>query len=445
MSKFAEELPRRIFLVCIVLLGLAGTFAYGALAYRFNLQPVPILKDLYKDVSEVLNPSDRVLDVQGGRTYGDPIDTPLPDAIAPGLLVVAGSTGKRVTSVRIITRSGDVVHEWRPVWDEIWPADEGNFPERPVEGMYLHGVAVLPDGSLVANFEHQSTFRLDPCGNILWKLDNLGHHSVHPATDGTVWVSAEDRSASEETKYPFHEAPLRSWTMQQIGVDGEILRTIRVIDVLFQNDLAGLLYLSSLSSGEPIVSGDTLHLNDVDVFPEGWESGVFSPGDLMMSLRNINTIAVVDGETLELKFLSVGRVVRHHDPDFLDGDRISVFDNRIQSLAPEAGPPHSRIVEMDARTGDAKTVVDGASEEMPFFTQIMGMHQRLANGNILVVPSGEGRVLEFTSDARLAWRYDNRVEPEENLRVFMAGVLPATMNEDFFRRIVAECETPQDR
>lgn len=70
----------------------------------------------------------------------------------------------------------------------------------------------------------------------------------------------------------------------------------------------------------------------------------------------------------------------------------------------------------------------------------MGVHQRLENGNILVVPSDEGRVLEFTADGRLVWRYDNRVAPNMNRRTYMAMVLPEHMDEAFFRERSKNCK-----
>jgi hypothetical protein len=351
--------------------------------------------------------------------------------------MVVDDVGGRNTAVRVLDRAGAVLHEWRVVWSEIWSPAEGGFAEPPVGEMYLHGATLLPDGSLVANFEHRSTVRLDPCGGVVWKLDNLGHHSVHLADDGTIWVAAETPVDSGETGYPNHRAPLRSWTLQNISAEGEVLRTLPVIDLFLQNGIEGLLYMSSLRNGAPVVSGDTLHLNDVETFPEGLASELFEPGDLMVSLRNINGLFVFDGEDLTLKFDSVGRFMRQHDPDFMAGDVISVFDNRNFTVDGDFGPPESRIVEIDAATGAARPVLDRSAEE-GFFTEIMGQHQRLENGNILVVSSGEGRVLEFTPEGRLAWAYENQDGPRTR-RVYGAEILSDRMDAAFFRAAAARC------
>lgn len=438
MNRLRERVPLVVFLSSVIFVFLGGSFLYGAFAYKFGWPPIPQLMYIYAMVEEVVSPSDRILETSN-LLHDDPLAAPLPEALQPGLVLVAADIVARQTSVKVMDRTGRVIHEWRPVWSEIWPEGEGNFVTRPVEGMYLHGLDLLPDGSLVANFEHQSTFRLDPCGNLLWKLDNLGHHSVHYADDGTLWVSAEDYIAEAPTGIPNYDAPVRSWKLQQLNLDGEILRNIPVIGLLQDNDLHGLLYLAATQNRSPSVSGDTLHLNDIETFPANMQSEIFTPGDLLISLRNINTVLVIDPKDLKVKFISVGRVLRQHDPDFVPGDRISIFDNH-NVPDPKTGQLASRIVEIDVASGIAATVLKGTGEE-PFYTDIMGVHQRLANGNILVVPSGEGRVLEFTPEGRLSWRWDNRVSNNLNRRVYMAKILPANMDEAFFQARQAACKT----
>lgn len=425
----------RTFVATSLTICIFGSFIYGAVAYKNNWQPIPWALYVYSTVAEVLNPSDRILKTDAVDIEAA-LSTPLPDALQPGLLLVAGDIADRETAVRVIDRDGNVIHEWRPIWSEIWPSYEGSFPSRPVEGMYLHGVELLPDGSLVANFEHQSTFRLDPCGNVLWKLDNLGHHSVHYSDDGTIWVPAEEFS-KDPSGIPNYYGDVRRWTIQQLNVEGEVLRVIPVIKLLQDNDLEGLLYLMDTSNGSPSATGDTLHLNDIETFPKDMESNIFDAGDLLISLRNINTVLVVDPNNLRIKFLSVGRFLRQHDPDFIAGDRISLFDNH-NVPNPENGNLASRIIELDAHSGTSTTVLD-ATSEASFFTEIMGVHQRLPNGNILVTASGEGRVLEYTPTGRLAWRYDNRVSDSLNRRVYMAMVLPETMDKAFFVSRRAAC------
>ncbi len=440
-----EKVAQWVFYFCLVFIVVAGSFLYGAFAFRGGYWPIPQMKSMLAAYREFRNPDGGMLRKDTGYDVSSVPEIINADALQPGLVLVAGISEGRNTGVKVMERDGTIVQEWDVNWSEIWGPTEGNFPEqrRPKTGMYLHGMDLLPTGDLVANFEALSTIRMDVCGDLVWKLDNLGHHSVHydPA-DNTLWVNAEDYIEEGPTGYPLHKAPLRSDSIQQLDLDGNLLRDIPIIDIFLKNDLAGMLYMSNLSwmSRGPgdYVSGDTMHLNNVETFPTGVESETFAPGDLLMSIRNINTVMVVDPETLEIKFISTGPVVRQHDSDFLGGDVISIFDNANQTDDPRFGKAASRIVEIDARTGEHSVALDGAGKT-PFYSDVMATHERLPNGNILVNESMWGRILEFTPEGELVYSYTNAIGPREIGRTFEAQVLPESMDKAFFETARAAC------
>jgi len=425
------------FLSYSALLG-GGALAYGVVANMRNWFPVPQMDAVREQVKELLPGTDDflILDTVRHETTVETLGE-----VAPGLVMVSGDYEPRKTAVRVMTRDGEIVHEWRIPWGDVWPAGDGEFPQgrRPASDMYLHGIDILPDGSIVANFEHLSTFRMDICGEIVWKLDNLGHHSVHyDAGSDTIWVSAEDYFASGRTDFDYHVAPLRSWTLQELDLKGNILRDIPVIDILLQNERDGLLYLSFLDNVGVRVSGDTLHLNDVETFPADMEEGFFTRDDVVISLRNISTVMVIDRNTLEAKLVSVGEVLRQHDPDFISGDVISIFDNRFPH--PRGRPRASHIVEWDGPSGEMTRVLSGDGE-YPFFTAVMGSHERLPNGNIILTEADGGRVLEYSADGDLVWRFSNRwaENAARNLRVYNVDVLGPEMDAAFFEERTAQC------
>ncbi|GMG83058.1 arylsulfotransferase family protein [Paralimibaculum aggregatum] len=418
-----------------------AAFGYGVLAHKDDLFPVPLMREVQRDL-RALVVNDLALDTV---RHAAPVETLLPDRLAPGLLAISGADTDFHPVVRVVDRKGAVVQRWRPDWfalfDDIAFVPEARRP-KAAPNAYPHGLAVLPDGGIVLNFEHLATAAYDACGGLRWALPNLGHHSVHVTETGEIWVAAEVYHDADPVPYANHRAPLRAWTAQRISADGQVLETIDIIALLERLGLRGLLHLSTQMQRETEVTGDTLHLNDVETFPEGLASGIFTPGDLMLSLRNINTVLVLDRETGAVLFQSTGQVLRHHDPDFVAGDRISVFDNN-NTLPAREPVPASRVVEIDARTGALTEVLSGAPGAAaggePFFTDIMGSHQRLANGNILVASGAEGRLLEFLADGRLAWRYSNRISEDRNGWIYDALLLPPDMDAGFFEEARAAC------
>jgi hypothetical protein len=130
----------------------------------------------------------------------------------------------------------------------------------------------------------------------------------------------------------------------------------------------------------------------------------FSPGDLLVSMRNTNTIAVIDRTTKLVKWHLSGLFVRQHDADFLPNGHLMVYDN--QGGDPACGG--SRVLEIDPAIQSIVWKYDGCGEK-PFFSLTRGVQNRLADGNVLTVEPHAGRVLEVTGDAqpRLVWEYYN--------------------------------------
>jgi hypothetical protein len=180
----------------------------------------------------------------------------------------------------------------------------------------------------------------------------------------------------------------------------------------------------------PQVSGDTLHLNDVEIFPSHLQPGVFTKGDVMISLRDINAVMVFNPDTLKIKYLSIGKVVRQHDPDFIDGDSISIFDNN--TVAPESQSPQSRIVVLSTMNEQVQVIYPG-SDKQPFFTAIMGKHQWLPNGNMLITESVKGRAFEIDPEGELVWEYFNVVDKGLLAMVDEAQRLPSFFTQAFFK------------
>lgn len=436
---------KKLFIFSTITVVTTAVYTLGAISYKENLPPIPELNRIYIEILELLNPSSNLL-YKSGIKNSEEIFYPHPEKASEGLILISESSGEsdRSSNLKVITRNGTVVHEWFPRWNKVWGDAEGNFPgdRRPSDGygMYLHGVALSKDGGYIANFDHLSTFKSDICGNIEWKLDNLGHHSVYIENDNEIWVGSENYIENNLQKYKNHNTPYRSWILQKIDTNGNIIKNISVNNVLEKNGLTGLLYLSNISNQITSVMGDTLHLNDIEVFPKNYKSELFSPGDLMFSLRNINAFFVINQETLKIKYFSIGQTLRHHDPDFLPNGNISVFDNR--NLRPSKGIESSRVIEINPITGNGKSEIELEIETAngnPFFTDIMGNHQTLSNGNKLLVVSEEGTVMELDRNGEIIWSYTNWIDNNNTGRIFNAEILPKKIDKKFFLERKENC------
>jgi Arylsulfotransferase (ASST) len=99
-------------------------------------------------------------------------------------------------------------------------------------------------------------------------------------------------------------------------------------------------------------------------------------------------------------------------------------------VAPESQGAQSRIVAVCA-TNDQMQVIYSGSSERPFYTQQMGKHQWLPNGNILIVETEKGRAFEVDSEGALVWEYFHLVDKGRLAALSDAVRLPAFFTSSF--------------
>ena len=335
----------------------------------------------------------------------------------PGLSLVTEIAADRNISAKIVDLAGNTVHQWDIDWFEMWPNPQ-HLPEKIVPktkpGTSIHGAVLMKNGDLVFNFESKGLIRIDPNGEVVWRLPYLTHHSIHQHDDGNLWVSGTKYQTEKVSRLSNLVPPFYEETILEITPEGEILREWYVADILRKNGYTGLLYLGSLNNENTAIQGDDrllgktdiLHLNDVEPFSDKLQPGFFQPGDIMISLRNINTVLVFNADSEKIKFISIGQLVRQHDPDFIDGDTLSVFDNN--NTAGEA-KPQSKIVIISAKDNTSEVFFEGSQDD-PFFTRVMGKHQWQPNGNLLITESMSGRGFEVDRQGNVVWEYINYVD-----------------------------------
>jgi hypothetical protein len=144
---------------------------------------------------------------------------------------------------------------------------------------------------------------------------------------------------------------------------------------------------------------DAVHTNTIEVLtPEmakkspGWKAG-----QLLITVRSLDAIAVLDPDTRSIVWAATGPWRRPHDAQFLANGDLLLFDNKGLGNS-------SRVMEYDPRTQAIPWSYDG--ENRPeFFSRERGMSQRLANGNTLAVNSVGGEILEVTPQKEVVWSY----------------------------------------
>jgi hypothetical protein len=184
----------------------------------------------------------------------------------------------------------------------------------------------------------------------------------------------------------------------RVSEGGDVLESIRVLDILYANDLEHLLFQYDR------LSGDVLHTNDVEPLDASLagEYPLFDAGDLLVSLRWLNLVFVFDPETVEVKWHASDPFIWQHDPDFIGDGWIGIFDNnRVRGEATGEG---SRIIGFQPHT-DSVDVLFRPTHLDRFYTHERGKWKRLENGNMLLTEATTGRVVEVSPNGRAVWEW----------------------------------------
>jgi hypothetical protein len=311
----------------------------------------------------------------------------------------------------LVSPEGEEIHTWGINYSDVWPKAPHLEYQAPDNRISIHGAVLYPNGDVLFNFEDGNfptgggLVKIDKCSNLLSSLAENTHHSVFRDDNGYVWVASHVFHRKEDNGFKFIKAPYHDDYVLKLSPDGKVLDRIFILEAIYRSGLEGLMRFRNRWVIEK--NHEPVHLNKVEVLSKKWADKFpfFKAGDIMISLRNINTIAVLDKDSKLVKWWMNGAFSNQHDPDFLPNGHILLFDNRWHRRT-EGG---SRIIEIDPVS--RKIVWEYYGDDAhPFYSELRGKQQLLENDNILVTDSEGGRVFEITRKGKIVWEYLNALE-----------------------------------
>ena len=408
--KFWLHLPFGCFVVAILCL----CFTYGVAVGKWHIFPHRLLNIGWDSLREL---GDRKPDfIHPARYEGEGVVVYESDQIWPGVTLVTGAwkdTDDWHLGVLLIGLDGEVLHKWKTNPRDIWeksPHDDcyAGLHDDKTE-TYVHGVLLLSNGDIVFNLEFFGLVRMNSNSEVVWKLPYRTHHSIFQDNEGNYWVCGGRCHESYIPEYVGLKPPLTEDMIVKVSPEGVIEREISLLEVIYKSGYDGLLR---------VYTGDILHLNDVEILSERKADAfdLFQAGDIMVSMRHINSIFVIGGKTERIKWSMTHPFISQHDPDFTEDGYITVFDNHSDYAGGRYLDQGSRIVRIEPSTRKVTTFY-GWKEDQYFFTEVGGMLQHLPNGNMLITESRAGRVFEITTDGQIVWswiapRWDGKNVPE---------------------------------
>jgi hypothetical protein len=416
-------------------------FAYGLAAGMFGWFPTQTIRDGIRAAKDWganaeqyarVSPSKHLRPM---RHDGDGVNRYIADKTQPGLTLLSGMWGEQL-GVRLVSLEGETLHEWQMSYNATFPT-AAHLDIQPHDwDTNIHGMVAEPNGDLIFNFEHHGLVSINACSEENWKVPTESHHVVFKAHDGNFWVADSTLITKRDPRFHWMKAPYYEEKISVLSTDGELLREISLLEILYNSGLENLLI--EPTEGVPadgVFKGwvtttreDVTHLNDIEVLsPELADAfELFEAGDIMLSLRNLDLIIVVDGKTELVKWAMTGPWLMQHDPDFLASGNIMLFDNRAK-ISKRVGTDGSRILEVDPTSREIEVAYQGNPDDI-FFTAQMGKQQPLENGNILIASADGGRAFEVNRAGETVWEYINRWSDKKVAVITEAQRVP----EDYF-------------
>jgi hypothetical protein len=400
---------------------LAG-YGGGFVSHKYGLFPVGVIRSLRSEAPEVASlplPPGYWKHARSSRSTNSP-DSELSEDERTALLSIpylpGTEIGAEASGVTVFDESrayagynlyvsgfgpeavlmdmeGRLMHRWELPFEEAFPDLE------PYDRtLCWRRARLLPDGGLLAIYEYAGIVRIDRESKKIWAYSERNHHDLDIDQEGSIYVLSQKNRRNP-----------RSDALELIGDDvitilsddGEVLREISIYDCFERSEYAPILERLA-------PRGDVFHTNTLTILDDTWEerSDVFMEGNLLISIKRLDTIAIIDPRAERVVWALSGLWSKQHQPVLLRNGHMLVFDNR-----PEA--TWSRVLELDPFSQQIIWEYRG-DEQSPFYSEVGGSNQRLPNGNTLITETDFGRGLEVTPDGTIVWEFVNPRRAGEN-------------------------------
>jgi hypothetical protein len=303
----------------------------------------------------------------------------------------------------LMDMDGRILHEWRADFRTLFPADGPKAPAPPKMSSWRH-VQLLEDGSLIGVWEPHGIFKLDRDSRVIWSRANRAHHDFFVDEDGRIYGLSFDRmslagAGPKKLIEDFY------FVLDSDGNELERVSMAEALDNANWKEIREAFWAREAKRDSHIQSkarSDPFHTNSIYRLSATEASSLGDPfreGDLLMSMCLLDTIAAIDPRTRRARWWQTGPFALQHHPRPMANGNIALFNNHVTRST-------SSVVEIEPATGKVAWEYAG-TQERPLYSQSSGAVEVLPNGNLLVIESNQGRVIEVTPDHEVVWEFQS--------------------------------------
>ena len=320
--------------------------------------------------------------------------------------------------VRLIDMDGETRHEWRipdallrPAIPVAGAAAATSLPT--IQAQLVEEGDLIVAVSAADQLGNGGIARINKAGELLWQYRGFVRENFAVTPDGRIYALLRSKRTDPWPGLERIETPFFDDVILQLDSSGAEIRRVSILAAI-QN--SPFLYLLQYTDPDRH-AGDLLGASAINVLDVGQAALLpnASAGDILLSLRQLDVIAVLGLDEPVIKWAARGTWHLQSDIDVLDNGNILLFDGH-GDLARGAG---ARVMEIDPLTLGTQWMFP-AKNGRQLLSHSGGSQQRLPNGNTLISDAGGGRLLEVTSAGDVVWEY--RIPRDD-----YAGLLPAPM------------------
>lgn len=299
----------------------------------------------------------------------------------------------------LMDMKGRVLHKWFKSRDDIWPYIKN---DTHLARRYFRRLHLYENGDILAIYEYTGIIKLDANSKLIWARQSWNHHDMFIDKRGKIYALAQEKVRDPKV---FNNEFFFDNIIEILNPKGELIDRISIFDSFLNSNYSSLFNFSRLGGINFVMHGvrDPFHTNTIDVFDgsQAHISSLFKKGNILISMRNLCTIAIIDSVTKHIIWTAGGMWFFQHQPLLLDNKRMLIFDNNpgIEPLTNK-----SRILEFDPFSKQIYWEYTG-SKQNPFYSSLQGSVQRLANGSTLITESDYGRVFEVNREKEIVWEF----------------------------------------
>lgn len=418
MERFVFSKVPAWVLIVTVILAILGMMGFGVLTYdhvkgkgRFGALSIAagFISSFPEQAWATLRKGDPLMSARQGRFEGEAGWDVAPGTALDGYLLLSrhdGEADRHVVEL-VDLANFETVYQWFPDADMLFDgvSTEGvdSYTRALRTRPFFRAVHPMPteDGGLIIKDHGSPLFRIDACGGLVWRQEDIiFHHSTAAAGDGTYWISAHA---------PASDLPIQAGgeyvddSLAHVTAEGEILQNISLTEVMLDEDLAP--YFLTDIFGATV--NDRIHLNDIQ--PVLNDGPYWKKGDLFLSMRHMSTVALFRPSTGEIVWTKRGPWLAQHDVDIIDDHRISVFSNNTYQAGKGAyilGA--NEVFVYDFETDTTTSPYRDVMEALDVRTVSEGLAEWLPGGGVLIEEENSGRILILAADGTLLATFVNR-------------------------------------